>query len=147
MTSSITHFEIYGEHPVASGPYQVTKYQAGVEARLQRNPNWSKATDPIRGALPDEVVFQLGQQSSVISKRLIDSEGNDRFAFGASFVAPAQLAQVQSNASAKQRVVTSKSGAVAYLALNTTRGPLTDVRVLKTVPFVMARGDVVKNED
>ena len=25
--------------------------------------------------------------------------------------------------------------------------PLTDVRVLKTVPFVMARGDVVKNED
>jgi peptide/nickel transport system substrate-binding protein len=127
----------YGEHPVASGPYQVSKYQAGTEARLVRNTNWSKATDQVRTALPDEVVFQLGQQSSVISKRLIDDSGNDRFAFGSSFVAPAQLAQVQGNATAKQRVVTSKSGAVAYLALNTTRGVLTNPKVRQAFQYAV----------
>jgi peptide/nickel transport system substrate-binding protein len=130
----------YGERPVASGPYQVARYQAGVEARLVRNPNWSRSTDPIRAAWPDEVVFQLGQQSSVISKRLIDDSGNDRFAFGASFVAPAQLAQVQANATAKQRVVTSKSGALAYLALNTTRGRLTDPKVRQAFQYAVDKG-------
>jgi len=127
----------YGEHPVASGPYQVTKYQAGGEVRLARNPSWSKATDQFRAALPDEIVFQLGQQSSVISKRLIDDSGNDKFAFAVPFVAPAQLAQVQSNAAAKQRVVTSKSGAVAYLALNVTRGPLTNPKVRQAFQYAV----------
>ncbi|GAA3451760.1 ABC transporter substrate-binding protein [Dactylosporangium matsuzakiense] len=130
----------YGEHPVASGPFQVTKYQSGVEIRLERNPNWSRANDPIRTGLPDAVVFQLGQQSSVISKRLIDDSGNDRFAFGLPFVAPAQLAQVQGNAAAKQRVVTSKSGALAYLAINTTRGKLTDPKVRQAFQYAVDKG-------
>ncbi|WP_211216319.1 ABC transporter substrate-binding protein [Longispora albida] len=111
----------YGENPAASGPYQVAKYQPGVEMRLKRNTHWSKETDKIRGGLPDEVVFQLGQQASVTSKRLIEDNGDDRFAFGASFVSPAQLAQIQGNPGAKSRLVTSKTGAVAYLAINTQR--------------------------
>jgi peptide/nickel transport system substrate-binding protein len=127
----------YGEHPVASGPYQVKSYQAGVQITLTRNTNWSKATDQVRTALPNEIDFQLGQQSTVISKRLIDDSGNDRFAITVPFVAPAQLAQLQGNADAKKRLVTSKSGAVAYLALNVQRGPLTNVKVRQAFEYAV----------
>ncbi|MGY0233753.1 ABC transporter substrate-binding protein [Longispora urticae] len=127
----------YGENPVASGPYVLTKYQQGVEARLTRNQHWSKDTDTVRAGLPNEIVFQLGQQTSVISKRLIEDSGDDRAAFGSSFVSPAQLAQIQGNASAKSRLVTSKTGAVAYLALNTQKGVLKDPKVRQAFQYAV----------
>ncbi|MFD7655403.1 ABC transporter substrate-binding protein [Actinosynnema sp. NPDC059797] len=125
----------YGEHPVASGPYQIAEYQRGVRARLVRNPNWDKSTDEIRGGLPDEVQFQLGQDASVVSQRLLADSGDDRQAFGSSFASPAQLAQLQGNASAKQRLVTSKTGALAYLALNTEK--LTDPKVRQAFQYAV----------
>jgi peptide/nickel transport system substrate-binding protein len=91
----------------------------------------------VRPGLPDTIVFQLGQQTSVVSKRLVDDNGDDQNAFGASFVSPAQLAQLQGNASAKQRVTTSKSGALAYLALNTQRGALTDPKVRQAFQYAV----------
>ncbi|GAA1295691.1 ABC transporter substrate-binding protein [Saccharothrix xinjiangensis] len=125
----------YGEHPVASGPYQLAEYQRGVRARLVRNPHWDRASDQIRGGLPDEVQFQLGQEASVVSQRLVADSGEDRQAFGSSFASPAQLAQLQGNASAKQRLVTSKTGALAYLALNTEK--LTDPKVRQAFQYAV----------
>ena len=127
----------YGEKPVASGPYQVATYTKGVEVRLVRNPNWDKATDVARAGLPDEIVYQLSQDTTVISQRLVADSGNDRFAFGVSFIAPAQLAQVQSNPAAKARVVTSDSGAVAFLALNLRRGPLANPKVRQAFQYAV----------
>ncbi|WP_412544046.1 ABC transporter substrate-binding protein [Longispora sp. K20-0274] len=125
----------YGENPVASGPYVLSKYQQGVEARLTRNPYWSQ--DTVRAGLPNEIVFQLGQQTAVISKRLVEDNGDDKAAFGSSFVSPAQLAQIQGNASAKSRLVTSKTGAVAYLALNTQKGVLKDPKVRQAFQYAV----------
>jgi peptide/nickel transport system substrate-binding protein len=125
----------YGDHPIASGPYQLASYQRGVEAKLTRNPNWDKASDQIRGGLPDEVVFQLGQDASVVSQRLAADGGTDQQAFASSFVSPAQLAQLQGNPSAKSRVVTSKTGALAYLALNTEK--LTNPKVRQAFQYAV----------
>jgi peptide/nickel transport system substrate-binding protein len=125
----------YGDHPIASGPYQLASYQRGVEAKLTRNPNWDKASDQMRGGLPDEVVFQLGQDASVVSQRLAADGGTDQQAFASSFVSPAQLAQLQGNPSAKSRVVTSKTGALAYLALNTEK--LTNPKVRQAFQYAV----------
>ena len=127
----------YHERAVASGPYQVGTYTKGVEVELTRNPHWDPAKDQVRGGLPDEVVFQLGQDASVVSQRLAADSGDDRFAFGSSFVSPAQLAQLQANPSAKSRVVTSKSGAVAYLALNTQKAPLNNPKVRQAFQYAV----------
>ncbi len=127
----------YAEHPVASGPYQLAKYQKGVEARLTRNQHWDPKTDQVRAGLPDEIVFQLAQDASVISQRLTADTGDDRFAFGSSFVSAAQLAQLTTNASAKDRVVTSKSGALAYLALNTEKAPLNNPKVREAFQYAV----------
>jgi peptide/nickel transport system substrate-binding protein len=127
----------YGDHPVASGPYVLTKYERGSSAVLNRNANWDRNEDTTRKAYPDVIEFQLGQQTNVISKRLIDDSGNDQAAFGTSFASPAQLAQIQGNASAKQRLTTSESGALAYLALNTQRGKLTDLKVRQAFQYAV----------
>ncbi len=127
----------YDQHPITSGPYQVASYTAGVSTTLTRNPHWSKATDSVRPALPDQIVLQLSQDDSVISQRLVANSGNDQAAFGSSFVDPAQLAQLQGNPAAKQRLVTSEAGAVAYLSLNTQRGPLTNVAVRKAFQYAV----------
>ncbi|MFC4144753.1 ABC transporter substrate-binding protein [Micromonospora mangrovi] len=127
----------YTRNPVASGPYQVQSYQQGSAVRLARNPNWDAKTDEVRTAGPDQVVFQLGQENTVAAQRLIADSGDDRSAFGAGFVPPAQLAQVQQNPSAKQRLVTSDAGALSYLALNNRRAPLTDVKVRQAIQYAV----------
>ncbi|MFD9702884.1 ABC transporter substrate-binding protein [Lentzea sp. NPDC059081] len=127
----------YQEHAIASGPYQIATYSKGVEVKLSRNQNWDGSKDQVRAGLPDDIVIQLGQDASVVSQRLAADSGDDRFAFGASFASPAQLAQLQANASAKSRVVTSKSGAIAYLALNTQKAPLNNVKVRQAFQYAV----------
>ncbi|SDY43431.1 peptide/nickel transport system substrate-binding protein [Amycolatopsis xylanica] len=127
----------YTEKPIASGPYQVTSYAKGVEVKLSRNTFWDKGTDEARAGLPDDIVIQLGQQTDIISQRLIADAGNDKFAFSVPFVAPAQLAQIQGNQPAKQRLVTSKSGALAYVTLNTRRPALADPKVRQAFQYAV----------
>jgi len=125
----------YGNDPVASGPYEVKSYKEGTSLVLDRNPNW--AQDDIRTAGPDSIVFSLGQDDSVSAKRLIADSGADKNSFGASFVPPAQLAEISSNVTAKQRLVTSDPGALAYLAMNTERGLLKNVKVRQALNYAV----------
>ena len=127
----------YDSAPVASGPYQLESLTKGVELRLSRNPNWDPKTDVARTGLPDAVVMQLGQDTGVTAQRLLACAGNDAFAFGAAFVNPAQLAQIRTNPAAKNQLVTSESGALAYLALNTRRGPLANVKVRQAFQYAI----------
>ncbi|WP_432840843.1 ABC transporter substrate-binding protein [Dactylosporangium sp. CA-092794] len=129
--------KVYSQKPVASGPYQVEDYQQGKAVRLVRNPSWDQATDPVRTAGPDRIVIQLAQDTTVQAQRLIADSGDDRNAFGAGFVPPAQLAQIEQNPAAKARLVTSDAGALAYLAINTRRGPLQDLRVRQAIAYAV----------
>lgn len=129
--------QTYTEKPVASGPYVIEKFERGKEIVLARNPNWDRATDDTRQANPDRIVWQLSQQADVASKRLIDDTGNDQSAFGTAFASPAQLAQIQASTAAKGRLVTSESGALGYLALNTQRPKLQDPNVRKAFQYAV----------
>ena len=52
----------YGNDPIASGPYQVSSRTSRArQLVLERNPNWAAATDPVRTAGPDSVVFKMSQ--------------------------------------------------------------------------------------
>ncbi|SDC65456.1 peptide/nickel transport system substrate-binding protein [Sanguibacter gelidistatuariae] len=125
----------YSQQPVASGPYRVAETKSGVSITLERNDKWDKATDDVRTAGPDQIVFSLGQDATVTAQRLIADSGADKNAFGATFVPPAQLAQVANNASAKERLVTSDAGALAYLAINTERDGLDNVKVRQAIQY------------
>jgi peptide/nickel transport system substrate-binding protein len=132
----------YGQQPVTSGPYQVDSYRQGTALTMSRNQYWGQATDPVRSGGPDKIVLQLGQNDTVVAQRLIADSGADKDAFGASFVPPAQLAQIERNAAAKQRLVTSDAGALEYLAINVQRGPLKDVRVRQAIEYAVDKKSV-----
>jgi peptide/nickel transport system substrate-binding protein len=127
----------YSQKPVASGPYQVATYQQGSSVTLTRNPKWNASTDQVRTAGPEKIVFQLGQDTTVAAQRLIADSGGDKDAFGAGFVPPAQLAQIQQNAAAKSRLVTSDAGALQYLAINTQRPALKDLPVRQAIEYAV----------
>ncbi|MGZ6754662.1 MAG: ABC transporter substrate-binding protein, partial [Nocardioides sp.] len=63
----------YKEHPISSGPYMFKEgsYVEGKGYTLVRNPNWSKATDPNRPALVDEIDMQFNQNAEDIDNRII----------------------------------------------------------------------------
>jgi peptide/nickel transport system substrate-binding protein len=72
-----------------------------------------------------------------VAQRLIADSSADKNAFASSFVPPAQLVQIQQNASAKQRLVTSDAGALGYLAINTQRPLLKDLKVRQAIEYAV----------
>ncbi len=48
----------YEKDPVSSGPYAITSVDPEAGIVLDRNPHWDPATDPVRRALPDQVVVR-----------------------------------------------------------------------------------------
>jgi peptide/nickel transport system substrate-binding protein len=127
----------YGSNPVASGPYEVESFQQGRAVTLARNPNWDPQTDRVRTAGPDKIVLELGQDATVAAQRLIADSGDDKNAIAGSFVPPAQLVQIERNATAKERLVTSEAGGLYYLAMNTQRGPLRDLKVRQAIQYAV----------
>ncbi|WP_067779382.1 ABC transporter substrate-binding protein [Actinomyces vulturis] len=131
----------YSRKPVASGPYKVSEYQQGVSVTLARNEYWQRDTDEVRTALPDTIVFSLGQDQSVASQRLIADSGADKNAFGSNLVGAAQLAQVMGNPTARDRLVSSDPGPLLYLAINNER--VTDLKVRQAISHAVNKDAVV----
>jgi peptide/nickel transport system substrate-binding protein len=124
----------YGNDPVATGPYQIASLQQGVQVTLARNPRWNRATDPLRTALPDQIVIEMALDISVIGQRLIAGNGTDRDAFGL-VLSPAQLASAAGNPSVRPRLLSSPGDALIYLALNTQKAPLNDPAVRRAFQY------------
>ncbi|RRD44372.1 ABC transporter substrate-binding protein [Buchananella hordeovulneris] len=131
--------ENYSVKAVASGPYQIKEAQPGISLTLTRNPAWDPATDPVRTALPDEIVFQLGQDPTTAAQRIL--QGSDPHLFGAARVPASQLARLASDPGAQALVHTSDPGPLQYLAINTQTVP--DVRVRQALNYAIDKNAVV----
>jgi peptide/nickel transport system substrate-binding protein len=131
----------YGKAPIASGPYQIESNDDGVETVLVRNPNWSAATDDVRTADPDEIVFKQSQNADTLTQSLISDSGDAKNSINADPLTAAQLNLVSNDPSASERLVTSKGGLLNYIAINTDRVP--DVRVRQALEYAIDRTSVV----
>ncbi|MER7555300.1 ABC transporter substrate-binding protein [Nocardioides sp. NPDC126508] len=131
--------DTFGQKPVTSGPYAVESYTAGGDLVLVRNEHWDPKTDETRTAGPDKIVVRQGQDPAVEAQKLIADAPADQKTFGADFVPPAQLAQIQAKPDAKKRLVTSGPGALEYLALNTQSPKLKDVKVRQALNYAIDR--------
>lgn len=125
----------YGRTPVASGPYMVESNEPGKQAVYVRNQYWDRASDPVRTAGPDRIVFQMGQDASVAAQSIMQGAGEGRSSFLASFVPAAQLAQAQANPATGKLLVTSGDGALQYLAINTAR--VTNPKIRQAIEYAV----------
>lgn len=103
----------------SSGPYKLEgTWAKGKGGAFVRNDQWDPATDGIRRALPDRIVFTEGLQDEVIAQRLISDNGNDRYAVSDRLVPPAMRAQVKSGAATTGRFEIIDAQPVEYLVPN-----------------------------
>jgi peptide/nickel transport system substrate-binding protein len=128
-------------HPVSTGPYKVQTYDRDRQLVLVRNPHWDKATDDVRGAYPDKIVFQFGLDASIINQRLISDQGPDETSITLDTnVTPAFLTKVMSDPGVKRRTISGNSPAVWYVAINTARQKNQAVR--KALNYATSREQV-----
>lgn len=127
----------YGNHPMASGPYQVKSVKQGATLVLERNPNWTRSSDPVRTAEPATIVYTMGLDPTVINQRIIADQGKDKNAISSTNVPASLLPKVQSDPSASQRLATSPSGALSYLAINVTHQPLNNKLVRQALEYAV----------
>jgi peptide/nickel transport system substrate-binding protein len=134
-----TDIGAYDAKPVASGPYQVQANQQGSQITLVRNKQWSAKTDAVRTAGPSKVVFKESQDASTVTQTLIADNGDAKNSFGATFLGAAELNQVRANPSAQDRLATSKAGPLQYVAINTQKGSLKELKVRQALQYAVDR--------
>ncbi|KND32203.1 ABC transporter substrate-binding protein [Streptomyces acidiscabies] len=135
----------YVEHPVSSGPYKVvTNENNGEHVVLDRNPNWSAATDAERKAYPDKIDVRSGLDSAVINQRLSASQGADAAAVTTDTnLGPAELAKVTGDKSLASRVGTGHFGYTNYIAFNPKVKPFDDPKVRQAISYAVDRSSVI----
>ncbi len=70
--------EGYDKKILSNGPYKITKYAEDQELVLERNPNWSKDSNPIRKAYPDKIVMKFGVEDQEVDQRMQEDSGDDQ---------------------------------------------------------------------
>jgi peptide/nickel transport system substrate-binding protein len=60
----------FDAHVLSDGPYQITKYTPGSQILLDRNPAWSRSSDPIRKAYVDKIVVNEGQTQQAVQQQI-----------------------------------------------------------------------------
>lgn len=132
----------FSHNPITSGPYKVQS-ESQSQIVLVRNKYWSQASDPNRTAGPSEIVYKLNQDPTVEAQTLISDNGTAQDSFGADFVPPAQLAQVENNPSVKSRLVTSPASPIEYLAVNMKSPALQNAKVREALQYAINRQSVI----
>lgn len=127
--------------PIASGPYQVDSYRRGAKLELVRNKHWKRSSDPVRAARPDGFVFTFGLDPATMDERLIAGQGKDINAIGP-MVQPATIARLRTP-QLKPRTLGNVTGCTTYMSLNTTKGPLRDVRVRQAIEYAVNKQTTV----
>ncbi|MCU1612517.1 MAG: appA, partial [Frankiales bacterium] len=89
---------------------------------LDRNPHWTKASDPVRTALPDHVLVRTGLTGVERDQALL--AGSADADIGGAGVQPATSARLSDGGGLSKRVDDVTTGAVRLLALPTTVAPM-----------------------
>lgn len=120
--------------PLASGPYMVKPgSRTETEMTLVRNPHWSQATDRVRKAYPDQIIFMAESNVPALTNTLIEDTGDARNTIMLMDVAPNFLQQVMTDPRLVARAATGPSGSVRYISINTQR--ITNVKCRQALIF------------
>jgi len=120
--------EGYDSAPVSSGPYKIDSYVPGDSLVLVRNENWNQASDPIRKAYPDSIVYQFALEGAVIDERMIADAGNDQTAVSADGLLPENLGTIFDNPKFENRRQDGYDPYVSYTAFNVKQVSCLEIR-------------------
>jgi peptide/nickel transport system substrate-binding protein len=137
----------YGRDPVSSGPYAITTVDPYAGIVLDRNPQWSPATDQVRTALPDQVVVRTGMGGVERDQALLAGSADvDISGTGMQTAMAARRADDGADDGADdvlpQRLDAATTGIVRLLAMPTTVAPMDRPACRQAVAAVVDRAAV-----
>ncbi len=130
----------YQDDPVSSGPYAITSVDPVAGIVLDRNPAWTADSDPVRSALPDQVVVRTGLTGLDRDQALL--AGSADADLSGTGVQEATTSRADADDAIADRVDDVTTGAVRLLALPTTVAPMTSPDCRAAVAAVVDRTDV-----
>jgi len=130
----------YGADPVSSGPYAITSVDPLTGVVLDRNAAWSQDSDPVRTALPDQVVVRTGLAGLDRDQALL--AGSADLDLSGTGVQQATLNRFDDDPGLTDRVDDLATGSLRVLALPTTIGPMANADCRAAVASVVDRGSV-----
>ncbi|MFF3560115.1 ABC transporter substrate-binding protein [Streptomyces sp. NPDC002574] len=130
----------YVQHIQSTGPYKFSSYTEGSGATLVRNPQWDKATDPIRTALPDKFVLKLKVNPLTIDNNLLaDNSTVDGAGAG---VQPQTQPKILTSPKNLKNSDNSIAGATSYMAMNVNVAPFNNADCRKAVQWALDKASV-----
>ena len=138
VPTSITAGDDYSPNVQSNGPYMIQAYETGPGGKLAlvRNPNWSKASDPYRSALPDSWVMEFGIEKSAIDERVIQDSGDDQYALTLNLTSALLPPEFNDPALASRRV-NMYDPFLRYTAVNAQLLP--DIKVRQAIGVALDR--------
>jgi peptide/nickel transport system substrate-binding protein len=113
----------YDTSVVSSGPYQVAQYAKGQQLVLERNPSWSRGTDPYRPAYPDKIVVKFAVPAATVDQRLKTDAGDDRTAVAGQSLGTGTLTTVFGDSRFAKRRINELDPYVRYVTINAKKVP------------------------
>ncbi|WP_426511578.1 ABC transporter substrate-binding protein [Dactylosporangium sp. McL0621] len=132
----------YDTKPVSSGPYKITKNEAGTQLTMERNTAWDPATDPVRHQYPDSFVWSFGPDLVTQTNRIIADGGADQTAVSWNGVDPSLVTRVIGDAALKDRILQAPTPQHFTLTINNQR--VTDLKVRQALNYAIDRDGLVK---
>ncbi len=127
----------YQDDPVSSGPYAITSVDPVAGIVLDRNPAWTPDSDPVRTALPDQVVVRTGLNGLDRDQAVL--AGSADADLSGTGVQEATTARADGDDAVADRVDDVTTGSVRLLALPTTVTPMTSPDCRAAVAAVVDR--------
>ncbi|MEY9873685.1 peptide/nickel transport system substrate-binding protein [Streptacidiphilus sp. MAP12-33] len=110
----------YDTNVWSDGPYELKSYTKNKELILVRNPQWTKAVDPLRDQNVDEIDVKMGQDMAAIDQLMKADVGDAQHAIIEDPIAGTDLTPFSQDPTLKSRWHAIAAPGTNYLALNTT---------------------------
>jgi peptide/nickel transport system substrate-binding protein len=104
-------------------------WSAGKGGTWVRNPNWSRATDPVRRGHPDTIAYQEGLDTQAVAQQLMADGNTGRVSVSLGSAPPAIQQRITAVASLEERSVNPRTGVVDYLVPNARSKVFADEKV------------------
>jgi peptide/nickel transport system substrate-binding protein len=132
----------YDKQPVASGPYKITKNNAGTEITMERNTAWDPTTDAVRHQYPDAFVWSFGPDPVTQVNRVIADSGADQTAVSWNGVDSSLVSKVVGDPSLQSRTLQSPTPSHYTLTINNQR--VTDLKIRQALNYAIDRDGLIK---
>lgn len=114
----------------SAGPYMLEgAWTPGKGGTWVRNPNWSRASDPVRRGHPDSIVYSEGLDTQAVAQQLMAEGDSGRVSVSLGSAPPAIQQRITAVAALEERSVNPRTGVVDYLVPNARSKVFADEKV------------------